>query len=34
MPTVSLRQVNPSTLLVEKNIDNPLSKFVVFKSYN
>ncbi|CAI6360053.1 unnamed protein product [Macrosiphum euphorbiae] len=34
MPTVSLRQVNPSTLIVEKDVDNPSSETVVFKSYN
>ncbi|KAL5243543.1 hypothetical protein ACI65C_010953 [Semiaphis heraclei] len=33
IPTVSLRQVNPSTLIVEENVDDPSSS-VVFKSYN
>lgn len=28
MPTVCLCQVNPSTLIVEENVDNPSSKFV------
>jgi len=28
MPTVSLRQVNPSTLIVEENVDNPSSETV------